>query len=132
MTSLSIFRGTANGPNNAIAPYPNYGMCTVRIADTSHPITHGSPDSLSILYYWGPELQPANDTGVTILATYAVSGKPAMVAFASGAGRVFLIGTHPEIEENGDRDGVDFGNELVDPESDWDMLKAAVEWCRRK
>lgn len=132
MVPLALFPGTATGPNNAIVPYPNYGMCKIRIVSTSHPVTLGSADSMAILYYWGPELQPRNDSDITILGTYAVTGNPAMVAFTHGAGRVFLVGTHPEIEEDSDRDGINFGDELVEGESDWEILKAAVEWCRRR
>ncbi len=39
---------------------------------------------------------------------------------------------HPEIEENSDRDGVKFGNELDDKGLDWDLMKKATFWCLKK
>ena len=42
-----------------------------------------------------------------------------------------MIGTHPEIEEDSDRDGVDFGNELDERGSDWNVVAQATKWCLR-
>jgi len=46
-----------------------------------------------------------------------------MLAFDYGLGRVFLIGTHPEIEEDSERD---------DQGSDWELIRKAVLWSLKK
>jgi glutamine amidotransferase-like uncharacterized protein len=132
MESLKLFAGTTKGPYDEIAPFPDYGMCQVNIVDTSHPIMESEPDSAWILYYWGPALIPDQDTTVAILGRYKKNGLPAILALAYGNGRVFLIGPHPEIEEDSDRDSVTMADELDDYGSDWDLMRRATLWCLRK
>lgn len=133
MTPLGLYSGTAREPIDEIVPYPDYGMCKVNIVDSTHPITQSEPDSAWILYYWGPVLIPDKTDSVTILGRYEKGNKePAMLAFDYGSGRVFLIGTHPEFEEDSDRDGVDFADEFDDKGSDWELMKKAVLWCLRE
>jgi len=132
MTSLALFQGTSNGPIDEIAPYPNYAMCKVDIVNSTHAITQSEPDSAWMLYYWGPALTVDNDPTVTILGRYDLGGEPVMLAFDYDLGRVFLIGTHPEIEEGSDRDGVTFADELDDRGSDWELMRKAVLWCLRE
>ncbi len=129
MTPLGIFQGTAEGPIDEIAPYPDYEMCKVNIVDSTHPITESEPDSVWILYYWGPVLIPDLPTDVEILGSYDVTNQPAMLVFDYGQGRVFIIGTHPEIEEDSERDNTDFADELDDRGSDWELMKKVVFWC---
>jgi len=124
---LGIFAGTAEGPDNGIAPYPGHVMCRLDGLDPSHPITQPEAGEVWMLYYWGPALS-GGAAGVSTLARYRISGATAMAAFNYGAGRVFLVGTHPEIEEDGDRDGVVFADELDDHGSDWDLMRRAVAW----
>lgn len=143
MTSLNLFEGNATGPVDAIVPYPQYGMCQVNIVDTTHVITQSIPTTQWILYYWGPVLKP-NSADITILGKYNAVNQPAMLAFGYGKGRVFITGTHPEIEEDSDRDGVVFTDtvrngtrylgedKLNDRGSDWDLMKNAVLWCSKK
>jgi glutamine amidotransferase-like uncharacterized protein len=128
MQALGLFPGTAEGPINEIVPYPDYGMAELEIDDRNHPITQGRPNPLWILYYWGPALSPDSKGGVAILARSKVGDKPMMVALNYGVGRVFLIATHAEVEEDDDRDGVAFGDELDDQGSDWDLMSEAVHW----
>ncbi len=144
MTSLGIFPGTTKGPIDEIVPYPEYGMCKVNIIDSMHPITQSEPDSAWILYYWGPVSIPNEDAEITILGEYDVVNQPAMIAFDYGKGRVFIIGTHPEFEEDSDRDGVTLQDTVIngvtylgedkldDRGSDWDLMKKAVLWCLKK
>lgn len=132
MTLLEVFRGTAEGPIDEIVPYPDYGMCKLNIVETTHPITESGPDSSWMLYYWGPILLPNRDANVTILGKYDKVNQPMMLAFDYGLGRVFLIGTHPEIEEDSERDGVIFADELDDRGSDWELMRKAVFWCVRR
>jgi len=129
MNSLGIFYGTTKGPVDEIFPYPEYGICEIDIADTSHPITQSEANTSFMLYYWGPTFYPETQTEYKILGTYSRTHQPAMLAFEYGLGRVFLIGTHPEIEEDSDRDGVSWGDALDDSGSDWNLMKQAVNWC---
>ncbi len=82
-----------------------------------------------ILYYWGPALRPNDDANVEILAAYNSIDQPVAVASEYGIGRIFLIGTPPEIEEDSDRDGTSFAEELDDERSDWELMKQAARWC---
>ena len=50
----------------------------------------------------------------------------------TGGCRLPLVGTHPEVEEDSERDGVAFGDELDDEGSDWELMEKAVLWCLRK
>ena len=128
MTPLGIFPGTAQGPLNEVAPYPSYNMCKVNITNSTNPITQSEPNSTWMLYYWGPMLIPDKDANITILANYDRGDQPMMVAFDYGLGKVFLIGTHPEIEEDSERDGVIFADEFEDYGSDWELMRKAVLW----
>jgi biotin--protein ligase len=132
MTPLGLYSGTAVGPIKEIFLYPEYGMCQVNLVETEHPITRSEPDSVWVLYYWGPALNPVPEAPVDVLGTYDIGGRPAMLAFDYGRGRVFLTGVHPEIEEDCDRDGVTLGDELDDHGSDWGLLANAVRWCLRE
>ena len=130
--SLQLFEGMAVGSVDQIEPYPGFDMCEIAIVDHAHPITSPAPASEWILYYWGPALIPDTGVQVSILGRYAITNQPAMVAFSYGKGRVFLIGTHPEIEEDSSRDSVVFGDELDDQGSEWDLMKRATRWCLKK
>ena len=132
MTSLGIFPGTTKGPIDEIVPYPEYGMCRVNIVDSIHYITESEADTAWILYYWGPELIPNNTDEVDILGRYDIGDQPVIVALEYGAGRVFLIGTHPEFEEDSDRDGTTFADELDDKGTDWELMKKATLWCLKE
>lgn len=128
VSCLGIFPGNTWGPLDEIAPYPYCVMCKINITDTLHPITQTEPDTAWIVYCYGPTFEPHSDD-IDILGVYDITHKPAMVAFQYGAGRVFVIGPHPEFEEDDDRDGVDFFKSFDDRGSDWDIMKNAVMWC---
>jgi len=132
MTPLGLFSGRAVGPIKEIFLYPEYGMCQINLLDSEHPITQSEPDSIWVLYYWGPAFNPAPDALVDVLGVYDIGGRPAMLAFDYGRGRVFLSGVHPEIEEDCGRDGVTLGDEFDDQGSDWNLLANAVRWCLRE
>jgi glutamine amidotransferase-like uncharacterized protein len=128
---LGIFPGIAEGPIVEIAPWPRYKMCRVNITTHKHPIPEGEPSSLAVLYYGGPWFHiptRARRAPMDILATYAVNGKPAVVAYSVGKGRAFLSGVHPEFEEGSDRDEVTWDDDLFDPESEWPLMRKAIKW----
>ena len=130
MASLSLFEGESRGPYDEIVPYPGYGMAQILLG-YGHPILEGEGRSTQILYYWGPALLPDDEGTVDVLGRYATIQEPAMIALEYGQGRVFLVGTHPEIEEDSDRDGTDFADELDDEGTDWDLMRNATRWCLR-
>jgi glutamine amidotransferase-like uncharacterized protein len=132
MTPLAIFPGTTQGPINDIAPYPHCVMCEVNIVDSTHPIMQSELDSMWIIYCYGPMLLPKANADVDILGKYEIVNQPAIIAFEYENGRVFVIGTHPEFEEDSERDGVNFGDEFDDRGSDWELMRKAVHWCLRE
>ncbi len=132
MTPLRLLSGTATGPISEIMTYPNYTMCKVNFMNAEHPITKCGRNFEWVLYYWGPALIPNRNANVTVLGNYDKGNQTAMLAFEYGYGKGFLIGTHPEIDEDSDRDEVSFGDEFDDKGSEWDLMQRAVMWCLKK
>ena len=132
MTPLSFFPATAVGPISAICPYPQTCMCVVNFTNPAHPITQSLPDSSWILYAYGPGFSLRLTAGIDVVGEYATGGKACALAREFGKGRIFVIGTHPEIEEDSDRDGTTLGEDYDDVGSDWGLMKNAVRWCTRQ
>ena len=132
MNSLAIFPGITQGPIDEIAPFPHCKMCKINIVNTSHPITQTEPDTTWICYCYGPMFLPGEGAEIEILGRYDIGNQPSMAAFEYGMGRVFIIGTHPEFEEDSERDGFPAIEKMNDYGSDWDLMKKAVQWCLRK
>lgn len=129
MSPLALFQGTAQGPIDEIAPYPDCVMCAINVVKDEHPITESEPDEIWVMYCYGPMLLPDSGIDIQILGEYVMVEQPAVMAFEYGEGRVFVIGTHPETDEDSDRDGVDFGDEFDDKGSGWDFMQKATLWC---
>jgi glutamine amidotransferase-like uncharacterized protein len=129
---LGLFPGTADGPVNEIYQYPETGMCEIIYTAPDHPITHGLGDTEWIYYWWGPKFIPDEGTDVDVIGEYEITGEPAMVAFEYGEGRVFLIGPHPEWEEDSDRDGTSLNDEQDDRGSDWPLMRNVTFWCAKR
>ncbi|MHA1906125.1 MAG: BPL-N domain-containing protein [Candidatus Thorarchaeota archaeon] len=130
---LGFLPAVAWGPVFEIAerPEPGWGMAAIDIVDNTHPITIAAPERMTMYYQGGPYLNFTDDNGVTILGTYNATGEPAIASCEYGEGRVFISGPHPELEEDEDRDGIQFyeqEGDLWDPESDWPLLKDAIAW----
>ena len=132
MNSLAIFPGITRGPIDEIAPFPHCKMCKTNIVNTSHPITQTEPDTTWICYCYGPMFLPNEGAAIDILGRYDIGDQPSMAIFEYGMGRVFIIGTHPEFEEDSERDGFPAVEEINDYGSDWDLMKKATQWCLRK
>ncbi len=126
---LELFDGIGIGPIYEICDFPGYAMTKITIETHDHMITKSLPDNLTIWYGGGGYFQVNENADVTILGTYALINKPAIICFNYGEGNVFLSGPHPEFEEDDTRDGLDLYDELDDVESDWPLLKQAIEWC---
>jgi glutamine amidotransferase-like uncharacterized protein len=127
MVSMGLFPGIAQGPIDEIIP--GCTMCKINIVDHNHPITESEPDYEWILYWVGPRFILDESSDISILGRYDIGGYAAILAFEYGLGKVFLIGPHPEFEEDSDRDGVNFNKEYDDQGSDWNLMKEAVLWC---
>ena len=138
--NLDIYAGTGTGPINEIAEWEGdgYNMCSF-LFSTENEILKGYKDvpfTEDILYFGGPyfTIDSNSNVDVEILATYAHAGvhagKPAIIAFRYGDGKVVLFGPHPEIEEDSDRDGVTIDREdtMADNGSDWGLTSKVLEW----
>lgn len=125
---LKLFKGRAYGAIDEIIPWKGYTMTKINI-NQQNPINIGQPASYEMLYYGGPAFFPDGSQQIENLATYQnYNNEKAVINYEYGNGRVLLIGPHPEIEENSDRDGSTFGSELYDPDTDWSFLESSVKW----
>jgi glutamine amidotransferase-like uncharacterized protein len=130
--NLGVFPAAAWGPILEIAerPEPGWGMATIDILNTSHPIVESAPETMTMYYQGGCYLEPTDNSSIAVLALYNANGKIAIATCEYGQGRVFISGPHPELEEDNDRDGVDYPDPDAgpyDPESDWPLLRDAVK-----
>ena len=134
---LNLFHGDCIGPIDEIAPWPNYVMTSMSINQT-HPANVYEPASEDILYYGEPYFVPYTGQEMQRFASWNVPANPSadkqpgIIGFPYGLGRVLLVGPHPEIEEDSDRDGTNFGDELNDNGSDWPFLWTAVDWLLQR
>ena len=126
---IPLLNGTTHWPLDAIAPYPEYRLIDIRLTSPNHPIGMGGRTEYTTLYRWGPDFSPSDSALAEVIYRYEATDTPAAVAFDFGFGRVFLAGFQPEIEENSDRDSTDFASELTDPDSEWDILIRAIDFC---
>ena len=134
---LNLFHGDCVGPVDEIASWPNYVM-TVMSINLSHESNVYEPATEEVLYYGEPYFNSYSGQEMQTFASWVVpsnplaNGRPGIIGFNYGMGRVLLVGPHPEIEEDSDRDGVSFGDELDDRGSDWPFLWTAVDWLLRQ
>ncbi|WP_456406359.1 BPL-N domain-containing protein [Caldithrix abyssi] len=125
---LDLFDGVAIGAIDTIAPWDNYTMTRLNL-NPNNPINQYEPDHQVMLYYGGPYfVGHENFSFDTIGAWDAYSNLPGAINFTYGSGRVLLLGPHPEIEEDDDRDSTAFAQELDDAGSDWPFLWSAIDW----
>jgi len=124
-----LYEGTSHWPINNIAPYPEIAITGIEVTFTNHPVTRTGQSHYWTMYRWGPEFFPASDANVDTLYLFETTGTPAAIAFEYGQGRVFLTGFQPEFEESDSRDSTDYGVNLGDPDSEWELLQRAADWC---
>jgi len=86
------------------------------------------PADFSTMYYGSQYFVPREDANAHIIATYGYNDEAGMIAVKYGNGTVFLSSPHPEYEENNDRDDTTFGDDLDDPDSEWDILFRVSKW----
>ncbi len=134
---LNLFHGDCIGPIEEIASWPNYIMTTISI-NPSHEANIYEPSTEDVLYYGEPYFIPYQTQEMQTLASWNIPSNPSLdktsgiISFNYGSGRVLLVGPHPEIEEDSDRDGNSFGEELNDEGSDWPFLWTAIDWLMKK
>ncbi len=129
---LDLFQGFSNGAIDVIAPWPDYTMTPIHL-NPGNPINQFSPSTMTSLYYGGQTFVPHPGVSVDTLFTWAAyHDSVGGIAFTYGLGRVILTGTHPEIDEDTDRDGTTFADSLNDVETDWNWLWTAMDWLLQK
>ena len=109
---IGIFDGDAVWPINQIAQYPETVLTEIVKSNDDHPISRGLAEKFTTLYRWGPYFIPYQPDNIRVIFNYAQIESPAMVSFTYGIGRVVLAGFQLEIEENDDRDGSDYADDL--------------------
>ncbi len=132
MESLELFEGRSEGPLAEFEEVGYQDMVQINLLDTLHPILQSVLDPSWIFYWVGPKFTPGNPSDVEILGEYDSGNSPAVLAFEYGSGRVFIIGTHPEFEEDSNRDGLPPDSALNDMGSDWELMENAALWCTGK
>lgn len=125
---LDLFQGISIGPIDDIAIWPNNSMSTLAM-NQNNEINQFESETEDMLYWGGSIFSPYADTEFDTVATFNdYNNKLAIINFTYGSGRVLLISTHPEIEENSSRDGVNVASNLDDNGTDWNFLWTATDW----
>jgi len=125
---IGLFHGSARCPVEEIAILPNYTMTSILLMNPEHPVGYKGLANYLTLYYGGPQFE-VSAAVADVIYNFERTNTAAAIAFQYAGGRVFLSGFQPEIEENDDRDSTDFGKELHDTESEWDIIHRAVRYC---
>ncbi len=129
---LNLFEGTTIGSIDIIAPWPQYTMTTIRM-NTNDEINQFGDATEQMLYWGGSTFSTTAGNHFDIVATYAdANNQSAIIKFDYENGRVLLIGPHPEIEEDKDRDHTSIVEELNDDGSDWNFLWTATDWLLKR
>jgi len=126
--TLDLFGGRGTGAIDEIMAW-NYAVMTNLTMNLNHPINQYEPSRERMAYYGGPYFTPNAGVTVDTVATYdKKNNERAAITFSYGSGRVFLIGTHAEIEEDKTRDGSSWGEIWYDYGSDWPLLWTTMDW----
>ncbi len=125
---LDLFDGIAFGAIASIAAWPGYNMTSL-VMNAGNPINQFGTSTQTMLYYGGPAFFPHTNVDIDTVATWGdYNNDNAIINFSYGQGRVLLVGPHPEIEEDSNRDGTSFAGDLDDNGSDWGFLWSATDW----
>lgn len=125
---VGLFEGKAEYPVESIFIPSGNTIASIQLIDDMHPVGRDGLSNYQTLYRDGPQFSITGQE-VSVIYNYALTGTPAAVAFEYMHGRIFLAGFQPEFEENDARDSCDVGEELDDPDSEWDMIERAVKYC---
>ncbi len=120
---IGLLEGTAYDGTRSGEPGFIEGMMSFDV------FVKGIASRLQIILLLGPafyyDAKEAAKKQIEVLARFTDHKSPAMIRFQYGKGRVFLAGPHAEIEE--DRTDWQDTEGIVDPESDWPLLKGAID-----
>jgi len=123
---MHFFNGAMN---QVLEPGEVIHMTTMHVNQSSTgPDLSNCPENVTTMYYASQYFVPDEGFSIHTIATYDYNDKAGMVAFEYQNGTVFLSSPHPEYEEDNDRDGTTFHDELNDPESEWDLLLQVSRW----
>ncbi|GAG85251.1 unnamed protein product, partial [marine sediment metagenome] len=124
--TLTLFEGNMYPVNE---PGDTIHMSTMNVNQSSNgPDLSDYSASFRTMYYGSQYFVPTVRTDVHVIAKYDSNNQPGMIACEYGDGTVFLSSPHPEYEEDSDRDDTTFGDDLDDPDSEWDLLLRVSKW----
>ena len=92
---LDLFRGTADGPVDAIQPWKSWRLTELQLDPTAAVNAGERRQSALVLGRTGYRSAPRPTR--QRLAAYAANGEAAAIAFAFGRGQVLLMGCHLEL-----------------------------------
>jgi glutamine amidotransferase-like uncharacterized protein len=115
---LGLFDGTAKGPVERLARWPDRGVVRLRATEAGTARGLEALSGCDLLYYGGAEF--VGGTGVTVLATYP-GGGAALVACPFGKGEILLTGPH--LERPAPANG---GDDAAPPAESGPLLKALL------
>ncbi len=124
---LDLFTGYLQGADQEIG-YGEVWLMTLLRTNKANVINAYEPGTTYGLYYGGPSFHPNAAQPVEILSRYETSGAPAAINFDYGAGRVVLLGTHPEIDVDSEAMQEVFKPGLNQYGSGWSFLWTAMDW----
>ncbi len=96
--------------------------------DSTGPDLSGEQTSYSLFYEQSGYFDIEGMDDIIPIASYHNTSYYCMIAFETGAGRVFLTSPHPEYEEGNGNDGVDYFDSLNDPDSEWPFMLKITLW----
>ncbi len=124
---VGLIPGTTRYPSASIVPNPYYGMIEIEKGPSPGLVARGS--RYQSMYRGGPEFFPTNERAVTVDYHYFEVGSAAAIGGEFGIGRFWVAGFQPEFEEGSARDGTNYGDDLSDIESEWELIDAALNTC---
>jgi len=124
--AVGLFDGTMSPVNE---PGDLVHMTTMNVSQSSTgPDLSDCPTSFTTMYYASQYFIPTAGTDIHVVANYDRNSHPGMIALEYVNGTVFLSSPHPEYEEDSGRDDTTFGDDLDDPETEWDLLFRVSKW----
>lgn len=90
---LNLFSGKAVSAYDLI----DWGALSTLYLNLDYDFQASYGESLDMLFLDGPFFEFSEEQEVDVLAEYRVNGKPAIISFTFGEGKVLLLGAHPEM-----------------------------------
>jgi glutamine amidotransferase-like uncharacterized protein len=136
---LQLYAGQDIGPIDDIARWPGYALTTLDV--NGDPVI-GALGRRSVMYFGGGyHTIPADSeqgAHVYVAGTFqesSAAGKPGLVRFAYGRGKVVLSTAHLEARAGSDEDWLYWDNfdyasgaPVTNPDNPWDIMRAVFHW----